>query len=92
MEHDAPAILCSGEFFSISGQKLAVMFDFNRRSELAPVLLDRTDAMRANRDNLLHARLLERRQVRFGKLRECKIISKTAHGITRTALLLENTE
>src|ERR1043166_1213431 len=68
------------------------MLNFYRRAELAPVLLDRADTMRAYRNDLFDTRLLQRCEIRFRKLPEREIITEPTNRVARAALFFQNSE
>src|SRR6185437_2579650 len=68
------------------------MLNRDVRAELAPVVLDGADAVRADGNNLLYFRLREGCQVGFRQLSECQIVAKPPNGIARTALLFQHAE
>src|SRR5438309_6365677 len=66
--------------------------DLRSDAELAPVRRDRPNAMRADRDYLLHLRGLEGLQPRFGEVLEDQVIAQPPRRITRAFLLLKHAE
>src|SRR6478672_9545439 len=76
----------------MTGEEFAVMLDFHLSAKFAPVLRHGANAMRTNRNDLLHTGSAEGFEVHFGELVEDEIVSEAACRVAGAALFLEYAE
>ena len=69
-----------------------MMLDLGRRAVRLPVFLNRPDAVRADRYDLLHAILRERFKVSFSQLLEEQVVAQPPHRVASAALLAHHAE
>ena len=92
VEDDAFVCWSGGKLVDVTGEKLAVMLNFDGSAEFAPVLRDGADTVRTDGDDLFDIRLLERGEIGFGQLAKGEIVAETARRVAGAALFFKDAE